>query len=141
MGDYVMVRELTGVMHEKPILPIRVKVIDLLKFLTDLRGLDTRYVPSLTYDYGLGPPPELLTQSKERSVVREFYWDLTTFYEAKVSSYHTLLSLIHMMYTYSFLKSIVKAKSVAILTLITMTIHENSRSRTIRQRNKSVPHI
>ena len=44
-----------------------------------------------------------------------------------------------MMYTYSFLKSIVKAKSVALLIFpITMTINKNSKNRTIQQRNKSV---
>ena len=43
-----------------------------------------------------------------------------------------------MMYTYSFLKSIVKAKSVALLiSPITMTINKNSKNRTIQQRNKS----
>ena len=43
-----------------------------------------------------------------------------------------------MMYTYSFLKSIVKAKSVALLiSLTTMTIYENSKNKITQQRNKS----
>jgi len=46
-----------------------------------------------------------------------------------------------MMYTYSFLKSVIKAKSVAFLSLITMTIDKNSKNRITQQRNKSVKEI
>jgi len=53
--DYIKVREFTGVMHEKPLLPRKIRVRDFLKIFSDLRELDCGYVLNLACEYGLRP--------------------------------------------------------------------------------------